>query len=910
MKKRTLALVVSLASTLGFVSSCGETPTTSATTTVEEVKITLAWQTTQTEWAVGDTNTLVATVTPAGTTGLAFSSSATSVATIDATTGAVEIVGLGDVTFIASHIASGKNASLRISVTGAEKANGAISYAGLDYDGRAEILGALEDYAVKKHLTGTTLYENGGYVLYNPRVTKGTETYITNYGFGTMSEGRITADLEGETNPAYKRFYHTYQSEDPSSINSMDANGSLISDLYGNASASYWSTKMNETKDGYVWYSQLAKGDPIAGERDANGLTTSWKVYVKTEADGLYYGYADNGKFANKWGKVGVQLADYVNAYRVLLNQSYGLFRSAENASTDGDSVLQGAATYYKATETNADEDGKLFASTVTGLKSGTDDGGSYLQFNLVKPCNDYYARYYLNTYNPLPQEFLNDIGGVSKYGVFNADNSTTPADNFLSVGPYKLNTWESDVRITFKRNPDWIEFKDPELKDRYSIEGIHIAILTAIQNDPEAALKEFELSKLDSCSVPSTKVKEYANDPRATQTKGDSTFKLNFNALTQELHDEIFPRSTYVCKPIMGNDSFLKGLEYSIDRKQYATNRGVVPSQNFFSSAYLSNPEEGISYNDTQYHKNVIAKYSPETSGFNLETSKSYFKKAVEELVEDGSYELGTKDNPTNVTVNITWMVPSQITSDGTEVEKYIEDAFNDDSVCGGKLVLDVTSTCLGTDYTLVYDAMKAGEFDIGFGSITGMQSNPLAFIEVLKSDNSTGFTLNWGADTSKNTDDIIYDGKSWSFDALWTAGTVGGIFAEGENIQALTVDPVATYKFDEEQNFIVTVFFDAVEATGFEWSIEYVYAYSYSDDEVDIKLPGSFELVETETEGRWSVTWTISKDWWQAHCVDKETGAHTGVDFDICFSLLIAGTPATLTLWTDAILFPIPAA
>ena len=56
------------------------------------------------------------------------------------------------------------------------------------------------------------------------------------------------------------------------------------------------------------------------------------------------------------------------------------------------------------------------------------------------------------------------------------------------------------------------------------------------------------------------------------------------------------------------------------------------------------------------------------------------------------------------------------------------------------------------------------------------------------MKSDNSSGFTLNWGPDTSiiNNDDqgDVVYDGKVWSFDALWNAANTGVLLTSQKKI------------------------------------------------------------------------------------------------------------------------------
>ena len=98
----------------------------------------------------------------------------------------------------------------------AEPANGVFDYTNVSNAEKTQILGTLEKYAVDNKLTGLPVVENGGYVMYNPTIRKGAPRYIKGYGFGILTEGELTGDLEGETDARYKRYYHTFESDDPS----------------------------------------------------------------------------------------------------------------------------------------------------------------------------------------------------------------------------------------------------------------------------------------------------------------------------------------------------------------------------------------------------------------------------------------------------------------------------------------------------------------------------------------------------------------------------------------------------------------------------------------------------------------------------------------------------------------------
>ena len=69
---------------------------------------------------------------------------------------------------------------------------------------------------------------------------------------------------------------------------------------------------------------------------------------------------------------------------------------------------------------------------------------------------------------------------------------------------------------------------------------------------------------------------------------------------------------------------------------------------------------------------------------------------------------------------------------------------------------------------------------------------------MEVLKSDNSSGFTLNWGADTSKL--DLEYEGELWSYNTLWAAVDHGVVTYKGQEVAPATLSNCsATYSAAE---------------------------------------------------------------------------------------------------------------
>ncbi len=647
------------------------------------------------------------------------------------------------------------------------------TFKGASTEEKTKVLGLLEKYAVENNLTGISLFENGGYQMFNSNVQLGSDTYITGYGFGTLREGNITGDLAGESNQVWKRYYHTYKTEDPGNLNYMDDKGSVVGGLIGYASASYFDNKMNSSKDGYEWIGNLSKQDrPTAVNANADGTSDTFRFEVKVGSELKYNTLTSNGTLAKYAGRE-VTLDDYLTPYKLLWTKKVGFARAAENLTSS--SGIAGANEYYNASGDGIDEE----SFKNVGVKAYAENGKSYLEFKLNQTTTPFMAMYYLNSsmYAPVPMEFIKDLGagdaiaGAKVWGK-KTDSGLTPVDTTLSTGAYVLEAWETDKQIVWKKN-DMVDTGDD-----YKIKGIHVAILKALSTDPEAALNEFLANKLSACDIPTTQLSKYKNDPRTKTVEGDSVFKLNVNSCDEKMWEKLFGVNGTIAQtakpdywdvePAMSNDSFLLGLSYAINRTEFADKRGKVASVNFFSNNYLSDAENGVSYDASEAHKAAIASRTADgtlSDGYSLTLAQQYFATAAKELTDSGVYKSGDK-----IDIEIAWMYQTQISSYGEDLKKYFEDAFNS-SEANTKygLKLNVTNTSVASWSDVYYKKMMVGQYDIAFGSISGNTFDPLNFMEVLKSDNSSGFTLNWGVDT--NVPAIEYNGKMYSFDALWQA-------------------------------------------------------------------------------------------------------------------------------------------
>lgn len=698
-------------------------------------------------------------------------------------------------------------------------AQGYADYTNVKGAAKADILGPLEKYTYDNFLGGITFMGNGGYVMYASNIIKGTNTYIPGYGFGALAEGRITEPLTGPGVTAkYGMYWHEYEADDPVSLLTMNAQGSVVSDLAGYTTTSYWSVKMSDTKDSYVYYPETAKlNRPIAVDPDADGMSTKWKFPVKVGAE-LKYNTNTNVDRLKKYDGQEVALEDYVTPYKIYFTQVYGLKRSAENL--DKGSSIAGAQEYY-----NASADGfNAEAWENIGIKSfvDPDDGLSYLQFEFKSTkMTPFEAMTSLGggMFQPVPEQFILDCGGVGNtslvegvkyWGNPNSDSTELPGDHWLSTGPYTVEAWNKNQNIVFKKNPYFDDL------GRYQIAGVHVNILERAGQDENAAFEEFIDGNLSAVGIPTSKLAQYKNDPRTTKTAGSSTFALNTNTCSPEFWEELFGKDGSVyphkkesdywpVKPAMSNRNFLKGMSYAIDRVTFGETVGRTASCEYFADAFLIDPENGLSYNRTQAHKDAIADFLEGTDGYgySYELAIQSFKAAAEELIEAGDYEVGD-----TITLTSWWQEESDENAYGKVITGFIKDAF-DAAETGLNLAFELKH---GETYMDCYYAIMQGDFDLGFGGLRMDLNYPLENMEVLKSDNSSGYTLNWGLDTNEVDGTIFYDGQVWSFDGLWNAAVNGGIVVDGASAPLSNLLNLAAQR-TAAGDLIVYIWVDMVE-------------------------------------------------------------------------------------------------
>lgn len=832
----------------------------------------------------------------------------------------------------------------------------AVSLVAMSTDKRTEALGKLEKYAVENFLTGMSLYENSGYAAYNQRLIFPTDTdgqfvgtkptYVVGYGFGVLSEGVVTGSLSGATDN-YKSYYHTYEQTDPATILYMNDQGSVVGNIVGYVGGSYYSTRLTSDASTYEWFASLAKGSedgitvpadatqssehsinldrpiPMDDDYATTGTSNTYRIYVRTGKDGLKY--ATMGKYANEYNGKDVELEDYVTPYIMKWTQANGMARATEDIS--GTQALVGAAAYYNNSANGYNEE----AWADVGIKTGEDSQGEYLEFTFIQSQTPFYAMYYLSSsmFSPIPQSFIDTLGSAKLYGSFNSDKTLTPVDTTLSLGSFVIESWVSDQEIVFKQNDilldavkgknqlkgtDFDKANNNQLPEYLTegVPGIYVDIVPGIGSDQNLVYRDlFSSNQMDACGIPDDYLEADKDKNYAYQTAGDSVFKLNFNSCTQEEWNEYFgpngtvaQNSTWEVKPAMSNYDFLAGLVLSIDRDTYAANRGTTPSVNYFADVYQSDPENAVSYNSTQAHADALAgtyldpnnfvKSGNDVIGDSTQKAVEYFRSAIKTFIADGTYA----SNAT-ISIEICWMYDYQIDSEGKEIEEYMESAFAAAAAAEGvSMKLDVVNTAVTNWSDVYYYKMMIGQYDIAFGSISGNTLNPLNFMEVLKSDNSSGFTLNYGINTNSTEKYIEFDSgiegypTKWTYDALFNAADRGALIQMKGDVATLvgtTVDSaLRTNVITEDGGRHVVIYYSAVNIPNVAVAelsdlVLCWYEANNADGYAEIVVPSS-QYTVTKQGDYYVIDLTLTKE--QVEAYQGEIG------FDLYFTYTLDGS------------------
>lgn len=326
----------------------------------------------------------------------------------------------------------------------------------------------------------------------------------------------------------------------------------------------------------------------------------------------------------------------------------------------------------------------------------------------------------------------------IDENGLYTSTYGTN-AETYMSYGPYKLTSFQTDKQFVLERNDQWYGYNDHEAGEGWYQTS---RIVYDWINDPNTAFQAFLRGEITSKGLDADTIKEYSGSDRLYYTDGASTF---FVAMNPDLNTYKTWESTNpgYNKSILTVKEFRMALSFSLDRKAFCLACDPTSSAAFavFNSMNCSDPDNGTMYRETEQAKDVLLEFwgiSQEDveklyggdkdeaidsiTGYNLAQAKEYFQKAYDYAVENGIYTKGQK-------IKIVVGIPSQHSfySNGYDyLEKCWSEAL-EGTPFEGMLEFAKDDT-VGNGFG---DALRDNKIDLLFGvGWTGSSLNPYGLI------------------------------------------------------------------------------------------------------------------------------------------------------------------------------------
>lgn len=653
-----------------------------------------------------------------------------------------------------------------ITVATAEEADLAQYTSGVDLsklpsEDKALLFAALETYLMENVYAGVPLYTRASRVMYSARTQLYSSEYNGVMGFGTafssFSADDSTVEFEqGVYGNAGEYTWRSSFSTNPVTFNPWIADDASTSDIIDMYTGGLYGFYFDESRTGYEILPVHAASDPVAvGGEEVAGKTYSkvWQIPVKDDLEWTFHPDTDTSAYADGFEELDAY--DYVNTWKLALSE--GWFRAI---SGGGDFISDGivGAAEYAADPTEAN-----WANV--GIEV-VDGNTIQLTFSSDKTAFDIK---YSNTVGSKPALNLEQYEALG-------ENALLGPTSIAASGIYYLDLYTPDQLLTFTKNENYAD------ADSYFYTGQYWRFI----EDSDLLFQEFLDGRLESASVPSASVEEYANDPRVKVAPDATTWRMAMNMFgTTEArdayiaeHPEIGLDPNYEPEPILAYLDFRQALYYGFDRYDAAVNvvGTYLPAHTYYASTYFLDAEGGISVRGTAAGQAVYDNFAGSTNGYVPDLAAALFESAVTQAIADGYYEAGTEDNYTVIELKLIYASSgnSSAVAMFEELISGYEELLVDDTNYVRVDILDEDVEFPGN----YYDYILVGATDLGIGGISGSLLDAPDFLQVFRDDNYGGFTMDWGIDTSTANIVVSYnnlDGdavsETWSFNALVSA-------------------------------------------------------------------------------------------------------------------------------------------
>lgn len=626
--------------------------------------------------------------------------------------------------------------------------SGWYSFKYADTNTRHHIFAAMEQHLLDHMYGGIPVFSSVNYVMYSSRLDLPVSEHLPVMGYAPL-RGML---LEDDTNVLFmddsignvgEFTYRSTIGTTPETFHHWMYNDIASSDIMTLFLDSLFFFDFNSEGDGFEVRPSMASTMPIAMNQEVlpsgTEVATIWRVPLRTDLVWNFHPNTDTSGFA--LGHETIDAHDFIATYKLALDEAW------VRATMGGTSFLSSPHAILNAEGYVEGE----YAFDDVGLRAIDD---YTLEFEFENEISEWEVMYWLTSFIMTPIH-------MELYQANPEDYGTTP-ETTAYHGPFMLDYSVFDEVVKLVDNPN---FHDP---DRYTHTGIKFYIIS----NQDEVLSLFLEGKLDAANVLAHRLEDVVEDPRLKVVPGPTTFRIMINGLgSTEAQQEQFGND-YVPEPILASKAFRRAMYFAIDRETlaYDVMGSVLPQQLLFTDAYLVDAQLGIAYRNTVDGLSVADRFASETYGFDLDMALDYWREALDEMVQNGTYEPGAV-----IELELRIFTGSDVQQAfGDFIKTSFEELFN---AASNEYGISVEVTIEPTVFPGIYfDYMMQGVFDLAIGGISGSTLNASNFMGVFADDNRAGFTLNWGIDTTTanipieviNYQTGEVETQMWSFNAL----------------------------------------------------------------------------------------------------------------------------------------------
>ena len=510
--------------------------------------------------------------------------------------------------------------------------------------------------------------------------------------------------------------------------------------------------------------------------------STVWQIPLRDDLTWTFHPDLDTSGFAAGYEKL--DASDWLWTWKLALENQW--FRAISGGGDFITKGIKGAAEFVAGTGTWEE----VGISIVNG---------NTIQIEYVSEQSEFDIVYGFTgaSLAALNQELYESLGTTQ------AEREVAYGQGPLSVaanGAYYLDKYTPDQLITVVKNEDYVD------ADKLYYTGQQFRFISG----SEQLFEEFLAGRLESASVPAARVTEFLNDPRVKTSPAATTWRLQMNLFGTEANRDAFIAKypgigldpDFVPEPILAYKAFRQALYYGFDRYTAAIEvvKTYLPAHTLFTSTYFLDGSSGLSVRTGEAGAAVVTNFGGDSNGYFPDAALDLYKEAVAEAIADGFYTAGTASAYTTIELTLTYASSGNTAAQAmvAEIEKQYEALLVDDENFVNVDII-IQDVAFPGNY---YDYMLVANTDLGIGGISGSLLDAPGFLDTYSDDNRSGFTLNWGIDTTTANIPVSYvnlDGETvyetWGYNALVMA-LVGKTYVRDGVEQDSWTDPLALVK------------------------------------------------------------------------------------------------------------------